>query len=103
MSGRKLANTTPAAAAYQGIWWTEPDGVVASELNGLRLVVRFSDEGNGTAQFTVLRPSGKEWALAGLGNSPDAVSAMRSASRMAECLGPSSLRPERTSQEPRRA
>jgi hypothetical protein len=103
MSERKLPNNTPSVAVYQGIWWTEADGVVASELNGLRLAVRFSDEGDGKAQFRVLRPSGKEWTLAGLGNAPDAVSAMRSASRMAECLGPNSLRLERTGQEPRQA
>jgi hypothetical protein len=102
MSGREIEISMPSLASYRGIWWTEPDGVVASELNGLRLVVRFSDEGNGPAQFMVLRPSGKEWVLAGVGNAPDALAVMRSASRMAECLRPHSPRPgctDRTDRE----
>ncbi len=69
---------------YHGIWRTEPDGVLAAEADGVRLVVQAPEEAGGTARFLVLRRDGGGEALLGSGTEDDMRAAMKAAARMAE-------------------
>jgi hypothetical protein len=72
----------------QGVWRTEPDGSVAAEVCGYRLIVHLPEQAGGPVRFLVLRRKGDDGphALLGSGTEPDVRTAMRKAARMADRL-----------------
>ena len=68
-------------------WVAEPDGVLATEIDGLRLVVRPPTEIDGFARFMVLRRvdcgAKKLFTLVASGSEDSVREAMRAAERMA--------------------
>ena len=75
-------------AGHQDIWRTEPDGVVAAEVDNYRLVVQAPERIGGSVRFLVLRRDGNERALAliGSGHEADMRRAMKAAARMVDGL-----------------
>jgi hypothetical protein len=75
-------------AGHQDVWRTEPDGVLAAEVDTYRLVVQAPERIGGSARFLVLRRDGDEGALAliGSGHEADLRMAMKAAARMADRL-----------------
>ena len=74
---------------HQDVWRTEPDGSVAVEVGGYRLVVRLPEQAGGPVRFLVLRRGERDDrppALVGSGTESDLRTAMRSAARMADRL-----------------
>ena len=73
-------------AGHQDIWRTEPDGSVAAEVDGLRLVVLAPERRGALVRFHILRRQGGEdgpHALVHSGTEPDARTAMKRAARIA--------------------
>ena len=72
---------------HRDAWRTGPDGTVATEVCGYRLVVRLSERA-GRCAFLVLRREGDDGphALIGSGTEPDVRAAMTKAARMADRL-----------------
>ena len=75
-------------AGHQDVWRTEPDGVLAAEVDTYRLVVQAPERIGGSARFLVLRRDGDEGALAliGSGNEADLHTAMKTAARLVDGL-----------------
>ena len=76
-------------AGHQDVWRTEPDGSVAAEVGGYRLVVHPPERAGGPARFLLLRLGGRDDdppALVGSGTEADVRTAMRTAARMADRL-----------------
>ena len=73
---------------HPDVWRTRPDGTVAAEVRGFRLVVRLPERAGGPARFLVLRRNGGDGphALVGSGTEPDVRTAMGKAARMADRL-----------------
>ena len=75
---------------HQDVWRTEPDGSVAAEVGGYRLVVRLPEQAGGPVRFLVLRrgegDDARPAALVGSGTEPGLRAAMRAAARMADRL-----------------
>lgn len=73
---------------YEDIWRTEPEGVLAAEIDGLRLVVQASKETNDQVRFLVLRRegSGKPLSIIASGTEESVRAAMQAATRMGERL-----------------
>ena len=71
---------------HRDAWHTGPDGTVAIEVCGYRLVVRLSERAGGPVRFLVLRREGDDGphALIGSGTEPDVRAAMTKAARMAD-------------------
>ena len=74
---------------HRDVWRAEPDGTVAAEVRGHRLVVRLPEHAGGPVRFLVLRRKGDDGpqALVGSGTEPDVHTAMTKAARMADRLG----------------
>lgn len=88
-----------AGAMGDRLWWTEPDGVLASEAGGFRLVVRAVD---GWVRYLVLRQPGgavvRPPGLLASGHEHDARAAMLAAERTAARMageGDRATRPRR--------
>jgi hypothetical protein len=74
---------------HQSVWHTEPDGVLAAEADGLRLVVRKPSRVSGAVRFLVLRVEGEHHSIIGSGTEESVRGAMDAAGRMAaRLLGP---------------
>jgi len=73
---------------HQDVWRAEPDGAVAAEVRGYRLVVHLPEQAGGPVRFLVLRRKGDDGpdALVGSGTEADVRVAMRKAARMADRL-----------------
>ena len=69
---------------HQELWRTGPDGILAAEADGLRLVVQAPEEVGGAARFLVLRRDGEGDAVLGSGTEGNVRAAMVAAARMAE-------------------
>ena len=72
-------------AGHRDMWRAEPDGVLAAEADGLRLVIQAPEEVGGPVRFLVLRRAGKEdrHAPIGSGVEESVGNAMEAAARMA--------------------
>ena len=68
---------------YQSIWRTEPEGVLAAEADGFRLVVQAPCRAGGAVRFLVLRIDGDHHAIVGSGTEESVRGAMDAAVRMA--------------------
>jgi hypothetical protein len=68
------------------LWRVEPDGVLAAEDDGLRLIVRKPDKAGGAVRFLVLRTDGEAPTITGSGTVENVGDAMNAAVRMAERL-----------------
>jgi hypothetical protein len=66
------------------IWKTEPDGTLAAEVDGLRLVVQAPKAVGGMAHFLVLRRHEMGEAIIGSGTEANVRAAMKAAVKMAE-------------------
>ena len=67
-------------------WHTEPDGLLAAEVDGLRLVVRGPTEADGFARFLLLgrvTRRGDHFALTASGTAESVCEAMEAAERKA--------------------
>jgi hypothetical protein len=71
---------------HHSLWRAEPDGVLAAEADGLRLVVRRPDKAGGAVRFLVLRNDSGGQAITGSGTEESIQDAMNAAVRMAERL-----------------
>ena len=74
---------------HQGVWRREPDGSVAAEVRGHRLVVHLPERMGGPVRFLVLRRAegdDRPPALVGSGTEADLRTAMTKAARMADRL-----------------
>ena len=73
---------------HQDVWRAEPDGTVAAEVRGHRLVVRLPEHAGGPVRFLVLSRKGDDGpqALVGSESEPDVRTAMAKAARIAERL-----------------
>ncbi len=78
---------------HRDVWRSEPDGSVAAEVRGHRLVVHLPERTGGPVRFLVLRRMGDDGppTLVGSGTEADLRTAMAKAARMADRLvGPPS-------------
>ncbi|MBV1800446.1 hypothetical protein [Siccirubricoccus sp. G192] len=73
-------------AALQDVWRLEPDGVLAAEIGGFRLVVKKPETAGALVRFLVLRGAADGASIIGSGTEADVRSAMQTASRMAARL-----------------
>lgn len=71
---------------HHTLWRDEPDGALAAEADGLRLVVRRPDKAGGAVRFLVLRNDSQGLAITGSGTEESIQDAMNAAVRMAERL-----------------
>ena len=70
----------------QGIWRAEPNGVLAAEIDGFRLVVQAPEEVGGLVRFLVLRRESEGDTIIGSGSKETVQAAMGAAVKMAERL-----------------
>lgn len=71
-------------AGHPSIWRTEPEGVLAAEIDGLRLVVQAPEKVGGLVRFLVLRRDAGGDTIIGSGTEGDVRAAMQAAIQMAE-------------------
>jgi hypothetical protein len=81
---------------HLNIWWTEPNGDLAAEANGLRLAVRAPERSDGAVRFLVVRRDGDEQPqeILASGTEDDMRAAMKAAVRMAERILARPFRPD---------
>lgn len=75
-------------ASNQAVWHREPDGVLAAEADGFRLVVQTAEKVDGLVRFLVLRRETKDgqYNILGSGTKEDVGAAMKAAEQMAQRL-----------------
>jgi hypothetical protein len=75
-------------SAHQDVWHTEPDGILATEVGGYRLIVQAAEHDGGSVCFLVLRGGGAEdtLALVASGTEANVRTAMKAAAQMAARL-----------------
>jgi hypothetical protein len=71
---------------HQSVWRTGPDGVLAAEAGGLRLVVHSPCRVSGAVRFLILRVDGEHHSIIGSGTEESVRGAMDAAGRMAKRL-----------------